>query len=87
MGFSLRLNSGLPAERTISTIAGNLHKSNNAGQTRFEEHVRVSGLQDEISRTNVRLDFQLEESRQAHKVDARRCRYNVANIKLAKKKN
>lgn len=46
MGCRVWRHRGLPAQGTVFSDAGGIRQGDHAGQTRDEEYVRVSGLQD-----------------------------------------
>lgn len=62
------------AQGAVLPDAGGIRQGDHAGQAGDQEHVRVSGLQDQDERSHVRLDVQSQDPREAQQVDPGRSR-------------
>lgn len=80
MGYRERSPRGLANKGAVLSDAGRVREGNHAGQAGDEEHVRMSGLQDQNARSYVHLDVQFQDPRQAHQVDLGRCRDSPADL-------
>lgn len=80
MGYRDWRHRGLPAQGTVLPDAGGIRQGDHTGQARDEEHIRVSGLQDQNARSYVRLDVQFENPREAHQVDPGRRRDSPTDL-------
>lgn len=69
MGRADRHHSRLETEGIIPSDACDQRTRDHPGQTGPQEHVRVSCVQDENSRTHLRVDVQFEDQRQTSQVD------------------
>lgn len=81
MGHDDGRDSGFQTEGAVPADAGSVPEGDHAGQTRDEEHVRVSGVQNPNARPHVHLDVQSEDSRQTDQVDSGRRRDSPADLK------
>lgn len=68
------------AQGAVLPDAGGIRQGDHAGQAGDEEHVRVSGLQDQDERSYVHLDVQSQDPREAHKVDPGRRRDSPTDL-------
>lgn len=80
MGRRERRHRGFATEGAILLDAGRLREGDHTGQAGDEERVRMSGLQDQNARPDVRVDVQFQEPRQADQVDLGRCRDSPADL-------
>lgn len=80
MGRRERRHWGFATEGAILFDADRVREGDHAGQAGYEEHVRMSGLQDENARSHLRVDVQFQEPRQAEQVDPGRCRDSPADL-------
>ena len=62
-------DTGRAFEGAQSTRSGHFHSSYSGGQARDEEHLRVSGVQDEAPRSDIRLDVQFENEGEGIEMD------------------
>lgn len=70
------------AQGAVLPDAGGIRQGDHAGQAGDEEHVRVSGLQDQNARPYVHLDVPSEDPREAHQVDPGRRRDSPTDLSL-----
>ena len=69
-------------ERVEPSTSGHLPQGRSTRSPRHEERVRVSGLQNEATRTDVRVDVQPEDEREVSQVDSGRSCHHLTNITL-----
>ena len=69
VGYKCRINRWVTVERTSPINAGDVHKGFNSRQTRNEKLVWVSSVQNQIKRTNICLDVQFKDKREAFQMD------------------
>ena len=71
------LQTGMINEARLKELAppdaGYLHQGDPGGPHGLEEHLRVSGVQDEAARTDLRVDLQPQVQGEAGSVGAGRC--------------
>lgn len=81
MGGAVGRHRRLEVEGIVSPHACDQRESDHPGQTGSAQHVRVPCLQNENSRTNLRVDVQSEDQRQAREMDIGGCRFAPSNLK------
>lgn len=63
MGHTDRHDSRVKTERTDSWYACNVHPRHSSRQTRNQERVRMSSIQNKAARTDVRVEFLPQDQR------------------------
>lgn len=71
MGYPSGNHYGFSPKGALSGDACNKYTSDNSGQARFKEHVRMSCLQNQNKRTYLCVDIQLKNERQTRQMDTR----------------